>query len=148
MSVSIGELILQAEAALGGLGLAPSTLRHYQRAWSQFELFCSRGGAGELTEEVVASFLQFVAAEHREGRIKDGKRQLLRKSVLVLSEVARTGSYRWGLSRQTHPNDALTVVLRPVQERFQAWLEGQGLALATRNLYATVSRTVLAWLPE
>jgi len=148
MKVSIGELILQSDAAISGLGHAPSTLWQYRWAWSQFELFCSRQGVDELTEKVVASFLQIVAADHREGRIKDWKRKLLRKSVLVLSEVARTGSYRWGLSRSTHPNDVLDALFRPVQEQFEAWLEGQGLALATKSLYATVSRKVLAWLPE
>lgn len=80
--------------------------------------------------------------------MKEWKRKLLRKSTLVLVEVARTGSYRWALSRQTHPNDALDAVFRPVQEQFEKWLESQRLAAATRELYATVSRTILAWLPE
>ena len=66
----------------------------------------------------------------------------------MLVEVARTGSYRWALSRQTHPNDALDAVFRPVQEQFETWLDSQRLAVATRELYATVSRTILAWLPE
>ena len=135
------------DAAIVGLGHAPSTLWQYRWAWSQFESFCSREGAGEVTDGVVASFLRFVAAEHRQGRIKDWKRKLLRKSALVLSEVARTGSYQWRQSRRAQPNDALDVVVRPVQEQFEAWLGRQRLAMATRNLYATVSRTVLAWLP-
>ena len=79
MNGSLGEVITQADAAIGGLGHAPSTLWQYRWAWSQFELFCSREGVDELTEEIVASFLQFVAAEHREGRIKNWKRKLLRK---------------------------------------------------------------------
>lgn len=148
MNASIDELILRAEATISGLGHAPSTLWQYRWAWSQVEVFCSRQGVAELTSEVVASYLQAVAADHREGRIKEWKRKLLRKSVLVLSEVARTGSYQWGLSRQTHPNDALDAVFRPVQELFETWLDSQRLASATRNLYATVSRRVLAWLPE
>lgn len=37
---------------------------------------------------------------------------------------------------------------RPEAEQFEAWLTGQGLAVATTQLYATVSRTVLAWLPQ
>lgn len=148
MNVSIDELILQAEATISGLGHSPSTLWQYRWAWSEVEVFCSRQGVAELTIEVVASYLQAVAADHREGRINEWKRKLLRKSVLVLSEVARTGSYQWGLSRQTHPNDALDAVFRPVQERFEVWLDSQRLALATRNLYASVSRRVLAWLPE
>ena len=148
MNVSISELISHAEAAISGLGHAPSTRWQYRWAWSQFESFCSREAVAELTDEVVASYLQFVAAEHREGRIKEWKRKLLRKSTLVLSEVARTGSYHWGLSRQAHPNDALEAVFRPVQEQFEAWLESQGLAVATKELYATVTRRVLAWLPE
>lgn len=148
MGESVGELIGQADAAMAGLGHAPSTLWQYRWAWSQFEAFCLREGAGEVTEDVVASFLWFVAAEHREGRIKDWKRKLLRKSALVLSEVVQTGSYRWRQSRRTHPNDVLSVGFRPVQEQFEACLGRQGLAAATRHLYATVSRTVLAWLPE
>jgi integrase len=148
MNVSIAGLIVQADAAISGLGHAPSTHMQYRWAWSQFEKFCSREGVDEFTEDVVALYLRAVAAEHREGRIKEWKRKLLRKSVLVLSEVARTGTYQWGLSRRIHPNDALSAAFRPVQEQFEAWLGDQGLALATRNLYATVSRTVLAWLPE
>jgi len=148
MNVSIAGLIVHADAAISGLGHAPSTLWQYRWAWSQFELFCSREGVDEFTDDVVALYLQAVAAEHREGRIKEWKRKLLRKSVLVLSEVARTGSYRWGVSHRIHPNDALSAAFRPVQEQFETLLGNQGLALATRDLYATVSRTVLAWLPE
>lgn len=148
MNVSIAGLIVQADAAISGLGHAPSTDMQYRWAWSQFEKFCSREAVDEFTEDVVALYLQAVAAEHREGRIKEWKRKLLRKSTLVLVEVARTGSYRWALSRPTHPNDALDPVFRPVQEKFEAWLESQRLAVATRELYATVSRTILAWLPE
>jgi len=148
MNNSISELILQADAAMSGLGHAPSTRMQYRWAWSQFARFCSEQAVGTFTDEVVASYLQLVAAEHRDGQMKEWKRKLLRKSTLVLVEVARTGSYRWALSRQAHPNDALNAVFRPVQEQFEAWLESQRLAVATKELYATVSRTILAWLPE
>lgn len=148
MGVSIDEVISRADASVSGLGHAPSTLWQYRWAWSQIEQFCSREGVCELTDEVVASFLQFVVAEHRDSRIKEWKRKLLRKAVLVLSEVGRTGTYTWTVSRQTHPNDGLNSAFRPVQEQFEQWLTGQGLAAATADLYATVSRKVLAWLPE
>ena len=148
MNMFIGELILQADAAMSGLGQAPSTRMQYQWAWSQFARFCSEQAVATFTDEVVASYLKVVATGHRDGQMKEWKRKLLRKSTLVLVEVARTGSYRWALSRQTHPNDALNAVFRPVQEQFEAWLEGQRLAVATKELYATVSRTILAWLPE
>lgn len=148
MGVRIGEAISQADAVVSGLGHAPSTLWQYRWAWSQIERFCAREGVVELTDEAVASFVQFVAAEHRDGRIKEWKRKQLRKAVLVLSEVARTGTYSWTVSRQKHRNDGLSPVFRPVQEQFEAWLTGQGLAPATADLYATVSRKVLAWLPE
>lgn len=148
MDVGIGEVISQADAVVSGLGHAPSTLWQYRWAWSQIEQFCAVEGVGEITDEAVASFLQFVALEHREGRIKEWKRKLLRKAVLTLSEVARTGTYAWKVSRQAHPNDGLSPVFRPVQEQFETWLTGQGLAAATADLYATVARKVLAWLPE
>ena len=148
MSGSVGGVVGRADDVVAGLGHAPSTLWQYRWAWSQFESFCSREGADEVTDDVVASFLRFVAEEHRQGRIKDWKRKLLRKSALVLAEVAVTGSYRWRQSRRSHPNDVLNVAFRPIQEQFEAWLGRQGLAAATRELYATVSRTVLAWLPE
>ena len=62
MGVSIGKVISLADAAVSGLGHAPSTLGQYRWAWSQIERFCAREGVGELTGEVVASFLRFVAA--------------------------------------------------------------------------------------
>ncbi|WP_104080919.1 tyrosine-type recombinase/integrase [Cryobacterium sp. Y11] len=148
MSVSIQELIAQADGAVSGLQHAPSTTMQYRWAWSQFKRFCSRDGIEEFSEEAVAAFIEFVAAEHRAGRYKEWKRRLLRKAALVLSEVARTGSYEWRLSRQKHPNDALNGAFRPVQEQFEQWLQDQSLAGMTQNLYATVSRTALAWLPE
>lgn len=118
MNVSIAGLIVQADAAISCPGHAPSTDMQYRWAWSQFEKFCSREGVDEFTEDIVALYLQAVAAGHREGRIKEWKRKLLlRKSTLVLVEVARTGSYRWALSRPTHPNDALDPVFRPFQEQ-------------------------------
>nr|WP_241249592.1 tyrosine-type recombinase/integrase [Agrococcus sp. KRD186] len=64
-----------------------------------------------------------------------------------MAEVARTGGYEWKLSRSGHPNDALNEVFRPVQEQFEAWLDRQQLAVSTKNLYATVARTALGWLP-
>lgn len=148
MSDSIGEVIVRAGAAVSALGHADSTLWQYRWAWSRFESYCSGEGVDELTDDVVVSFVQFVTSEHREGRLKEWKRKLLRKAVLVLAEVAATGTYQWKLSRSVHPNDALSAVFRPVQEEFEAWLGRQSLAVATRELYATVSRTVLAWLPE
>lgn len=148
MNVSIGELILQADAAMSGLGHAPSTRMQYRWAWSQFASFCSERAVVALTDEVAASYLQVVAARYHDGQMKEWKRKLLRKSTLVLVEVARTGSYRWALTHQAHPNDALNAVFRPVQEQFEAWLESHRLAVATKELYATVSRTALAWLPE
>lgn len=122
MSGSVGGVVGRADDVVAGLGHAPSTLWQYRWAWSQFESFCSREGADEITDDVVASFLRFVAEEHRQGRIKDWKRKLLRKSALVLAEVAVTGSYRWRQSRRSHPNDVLNVAFRPVQEQFEAWL--------------------------
>jgi integrase len=149
MSISIEELIARADAVISGFGYAPSTLLQYRWAWSQVKLICfQEPGVTELTDEIVASFLQFVAAEHREGRIKEWKRKLFRKAVLVLSEVARTGTYTWSVSRAVHPNDSLDSMFRPVQEQFEQWLAGRDLAVATADLYATVSRKVLTWLPE
>lgn len=148
MDVLVGEVISRADAAVSGMGHAPSTLWQYRWAWSQIELFCSSEGVVDLTDDVVASFLRFVAAEYREGRIKEWKRKLLRKAVLVLWEVASTGTYTWKLSRATHRNDIVGPVFRPVQDQFEQWLTGRGLAVATAELYATVSRKVLAWLPE
>jgi integrase len=50
--------------------------------------------------------------------------------------------------RQVHANDGLGTAFALVQQRFEDWLTRQGLATATSQVYATVSRTVLAWLPE
>lgn len=148
MSVSVGGVIARADAAVTGLGLAPSTLWQYRWAWSRVEVFCCERDVVELTGEVAAEFLGWVAAEHGAGRIKEWKRRLLRKAMLVLSEVASTGTYTWKVARARQPNDGLGAVFGPVQEQFEQWLTGQGLAPATAALYATVSRKVLAWLPE
>lgn len=148
MNGRVGEVVGRADAVLVGLGHSPSTMWQYRWAWAEFESFCASESVSVVTEEIVDSFLRFVAGEYRQGRIKDWKRKLLRKAALVLAEVAATGSYRWRLSRQAGPNDGLEAELRLVQERYEAWLDGENLAVATRNLYATVSRTVLAWLPE
>lgn len=148
MGVSIGEVIARADAAVTGLGHAPSTLWQYRWAWAQFESYCDREDVGEVTDEVVASFLRLVAQEHREGRIKEWKRKLLRRAVLVLSEVVSTGTYTWKVFRATAANDGLDPALRPVQEQFERWLPGRGLAPTTAALYATVSRKVLGWLPQ
>lgn len=148
MGVPVSELVTRAEAVVSALGHAPSTLRQYRWAWSQIELFCAERGADELTEEVSASFLGFVAAEYRQGRLKEWKCKLLRKAMLVLAEVAQTGTYRWSVSRARHPNDDLDATLLQVQEQFEQWLTSRGLAPATQDLYAVVSRKVLSWLPE
>lgn len=148
MGVALDELIVRADSAVAGLGHAPSTLWQYRWAWARFRVFCCESGTGEFTDEVAASFLAFVACEFEQGRLKEWKRKLLRKAVLVLSEVAATGTYTWSLTRARHPNDGLDTAFRPVQERYEQWLTVQGLARATQNLYATVSRTVMGWLPE
>ena len=148
MGVPVSELVTRAEAVVSALGHAPSTLWQYRWAWSQIELFCCQREADELTDELVASFLGFVEAEYRQGRLKEWKRKLLRKAMLVLSEVAQTGTYTWSVSRVRHPNDGLDATLRQVQEQFEQWLKSQGLATATQDLYAVVARKVLAWLPE
>lgn len=148
MSASLDDLVVKADAVISAQGSAPSTLMQYRWAWSRFGVFCSEAGETAVTEQSVASFVEFVAIEHQAGRYKAWKAKLLRKAALVLWEVATTGSYQWHLSRKAHPNDALDVVFRPVQEQFETWLQDQGLAVATQELYATVSRRVLEWLPE
>lgn len=140
MSSTICGLIDRAEAVLLELGHAQSTRWQYRWAWNRVAEHCRENGADRLTDEVVASFLEVVAAEFQAGRLKEWKRKLLRKSVLVLAEIHTTGTYQWKFSRQSHPNDALGAVFRPVQEQFEAWLSGQVLSQATRDLYATVSR--------
>ena len=148
MGVCVGEAVAQADVLVSGVGYAPSTLWQYRWAWSQIEEFCSRQGVTELTDEVVASFLGFVTAEQRAGRCKEWRRKLLRRAVLVLFVTATTGTYTWTVFRAADANDALSSVFGPLQCRYEDWLTRQGLARATEQLYATVSRTVLAWLAE
>lgn len=150
MSVLLDDLVVKADAAISAQGSAPSTLMQYRWAWSEFKQFCAERSAGEavVTQDAVTAFMQFVATEHHEGRYKPWKAKLLRKAALVLWEVATTGSYQWHISKRSHPNDGLDVKFRPVQEQYETWLTSQSLATTTQNLYATVSRTVLAWLPE
>jgi len=148
MGVCVSEAVARADVLVRGVGYAPSTLWQYRWAWSQIEEFCSRQGVTELSDEVVASFLGFVTAEQRAGRCKEWRRKLLRRAVLVLFATATTGSYTWTVFRAADVNDALSSVFGPLQCRYEDWLTRQGLARATAQLYATVSRTVLAWLPE
>ncbi|MHB2023139.1 MAG: site-specific integrase [Mycobacteriales bacterium] len=148
MGVCVSEAVARADVLVGEVGYSPSTMSQYRWAWSQVEEFCSRQGVTELTNEVVASFLGFVTAEQRAGRCKEWKRKLLRRAVLVLSAAATTGSYTWKVFRATDANDGLNSVFAPLQRRYEDWLSCQGLARATAELYATVARTVLAWLPE
>jgi hypothetical protein len=104
-----------------------------QRAWSQFESFCSHDGVAEFTDEDVASLLQFFAAEHAEGRFKDWKARLLRKAVLVLSEVASTGSYGWHLSQTVKPVYQSRTRIVPGPGETPGRVRHLGLTVATRN---------------
>jgi site-specific recombinase XerC len=92
MSIGVREAIARVDALVSEQGYAQSTLWQYRWAWWQVEKFCSQRGVAELTDEVVVSFCGFVASEHREGLIKEWKRKLLHRAVLVLSEVAKNGS--------------------------------------------------------
>lgn len=144
MKIPIDELVEMSDTELLKLDHAPSTLMQYRWAWHRFEVFCSEQGIIALTDEALASYVRFLATERTEGRFKEWKYKLLRKSALVLSEVQKTGTYRWKLSKHTRPNDALNEVFRPIQEQFEAWLARQGLAQATKDLRATVGRSALA----
>lgn len=148
MGMAVGEAIERADAVIVALGHSPSTLWQYRWAWSRFAAFCAGRGVCEVTGEIVDEFVVLVAADFDRGRIKEWKRKLLRKAALVLGEVAATGTYRWRQSRRAEANDGLDEVFRPFQERFEAWLDDRRLAVATAQLYATVSRTVFSWLPE
>ena len=144
MKIPIGELISKADTEVLKLDHAASTLMQYRWAWHRFAVFCSEQGITDFTAETVAVYLQFLAKERAEGRFKEWKYKLLRKTTLVLSEVNETGTYQWKLSKQAGPNDALNPVFRPVQEQFEAWLALQGLAQATQELRATIGRQTLA----
>ncbi len=144
MWIPIGELIVKADAEIVKLRSAPSTLMQYRWAWHRFEVFCTAEGSTELTDEVLASYLRFLSMALSEGLFKEWKYKLLRKSALVLSEVQKTGTYQWKLSRHAGPNDLLNEVFRPVQEQFEAWLGCQRLAQSTQDLRATISRRVMA----
>lgn len=145
MNIPIGELISKADTEIVRLNQAASTLMQYRWAWHRFEVFSTENGITAFSDEALASYLQFLATERTEGRFKEWKYKLLRKSALVLSEVEHTGTYRWKLSRHASPNDGLNEVFRPVQEQFEAWLTHQGLAQDTQDLYATIARRALAW---
>lgn len=147
MGVSVSEVIAQADAAMDGLGHAPSTRMQYRWAWAQFERFCVERGVVVFSAVEADAFLEVVTGEFRAGRFKEWKYKLLRKCVLVLSEVAATGTYVWSVARAVGANDGLVPAVLPVQQRFETWLQGRGLATATAELYATISRTVLRWLP-
>ncbi|WP_449373872.1 hypothetical protein [Arthrobacter psychrolactophilus] len=71
----------------------------YRWAWYRFAVFCSEQEITEFTEETVAVYLQFLTTERTEGRFKEWKYKLLRKTVLVLQEVNETGTYQWKLSK-------------------------------------------------
>lgn len=144
MKIPIGELISRADTEIVRLNQAASTLMQYRWAWHRFEVFCSENGTIEFTDQALKSYLQFLATERAEGRFKEWKYKLLRKTALVLSEVEHTGTYQWKLSKHIAANDGLNPVFRPVQEHFEAWLAHQGLARDTQNLYATVARRALA----
>lgn len=144
MKIPLGELIKKSDTEISKLNHAPSTLTQYRWAWHRFDVFCSDEGITELTDEAFASYVRFVATEFSEGRFKEWKYKLLRKSVLVLSEVQQTGTYRWKISRHASPNNVLNDVFRPVQEQYEAWLSRQRLAQATQDLRASVSRRAFA----
>ena len=144
MKIPIGELISKADTEVLKLDHAASTLMQYRWAWRRFAVFCSEQGITDFTAETVAVYLHFLAKERAEGRFKEWKYKLLRKTVLVLSEVNETGMYQWKLSKHAGPNDGLNPVFRPVQEQLEAWLTQQGLAQATQELRATICRRVLA----
>jgi integrase len=148
MGVCVSEAVARADVLVSGVGYSASTLWQYRWAWSQVEEFCSKQKIAELTDEVVVSFVEFVTAEQRAGRCKEWKRKLLRRAVLVLAEAAATGIYTWRVFRATDANDGLSSAFAPLQRRYEDWLSCQGVARATAELYATVARTVLAWLPE
>ena len=147
MGIAVGCAIERADAAIAGLGHSPSTLWQYRWAWSRFAEFCACRGVGEVTGEIVDEFVHLARCDFEQGRIKEWKRKLLRKAALVLGEVAATGTYHWRVARRAEANDGLVPAFRLVQERFEAHLDDRRLAGATRQLYATVSRTVFAWLP-
>ncbi|MEV8182801.1 tyrosine-type recombinase/integrase [Specibacter sp. NPDC078692] len=144
MKIPIDELISKADTEVLKLNHAASTLTQYRWAWHRFAVFCSEHEISEFTDETLAVYLQFLATELTEGRFKEWKYKLLRKTALVLSEVNETGTYQWRLSRHVGPNDGLNAVFRPVQEQFEAWLALQGLAQATQELRASVGRRTLA----
>lgn len=144
MKIPIGELIAKSDSEVVKLKHAPSTLMQYRWAWHRFEVFCTEEGVTELTGEALALYMRFLATELSERRFKEWKYKLLRKSVLVLSEVQQTGAYVWKVSRHVGPNDVLGQVFRPVQEQFEDWLSSQGLARDTQDLYAVIGRRALA----
>lgn len=148
MGSSVGEVIARADAAIVALGCSASTLWQYRWAWSRFGEFCTGRGDGEVTGGVVDEFVHLARRDFERGLIKEWKRKLLRKAALVLGEVAVTGSYRWRLVRAADANDGLELAFRIMQDRFEAHLAERGLAVATRQLYATVSRTVFGWCPS
>ena len=117
MGVCVSDAVARADVLVSGVGYSPSTLWQYRWAWSQIGVFCSDQEVSELTDEVVASFLGFVTAEHVAGRCKEWKRKLLRRAVLVLSAVAETGSYTWRVFRAADANDGLNSVFGPLQRR-------------------------------
>ena len=144
MKIPIDGLIWKADAVVLKLNHAASTLMQYRWAWHRFAVFCSEHEVTEFTDETVAAHLRFLATELSEGRFKEWKYKLLRKTAPVLSAVNETGTYQWKLSRHAGPNDGLNGMFRPVQEHFEEWLPQQGLAQTTRELYATVGRRTLA----
>lgn len=149
MNLPIEKLISKSDIEILKLNHATSTLHQYRWAWQRFAEFGASTGYTEFTDELLTDYMTFISTEFESAQLKPWKYKLLRKSALVLSEVQKTGTYRWKLSRHTVPNDALNDVFRPIQEQFETWLSLQGIAQRTQELRATIARSALAsWQQE
>ena len=106
MSVRLDDLIARADLAVPVWGMRRRRCGSTGGRGRRSCCFATSGAPRSTAEGVTASLLEFLVAESEQGRIKEGKRKLLREAVLVLFEVATTGTYTWELARASHPTTA------------------------------------------
>lgn len=93
--IPVNYLIVLCAEKMKYINHTQSTTGQYWHAWNIFKNFCEIRNNGMYSDEISIKFLEENESNFASGKIKEWKRKINRKAVLILHDIAKTGNYVW-----------------------------------------------------
>jgi integrase len=142
--VRIDCLIVKADMEIRHIGHSESTIWQYRQAWRYIHKYAAQRNSEYYNELLIDEYIQEINVRRSEGSLNEWKWKINRKAALVLLEVARTGHFRWKISRGKQVGTSQGI--ESVRSIYLASLEQRNLSKSTIGLHDYTLRKMISFI--